>query len=94
MQDLVKLYERSKSTKSFANFFKSMAYHTAKEELSKMNIPMPQIITRTLPAPNKPAQALAHDLIALIFIQWLDEPRFCRALYKLLEDRNTKAPQP
>lgn len=85
MQDLTAMYDKAKSTLYFNNFFKSTSYKLAVEELEKKGVPKSDIIQKSPPAPHRRSQVLAHDLIALLFTQWLDEPRFCRMLLKLLE---------
>lgn len=84
MQDLTQIYTKSRSTMTFNNFFKTVSYKNAKEVLEAQGLPLRKIIDRTPSAPGRPAMVKAHDLIALVFIQWLDEQRFHRTLMKLL----------
>lgn len=90
MQDITKIYAQSKSTMTFNNFFKTLAYKDAKEVLDNEGLMQPQILLRTPPAPNRPTQVLAHDLIAFAFIQWLDSPRYFRMLNRMLKERAAK----
>jgi hypothetical protein len=87
MQDITKIYNQSKSTMTFNNFFKTLAYKDAKQVLEEAGLNHPEIILRTPPAPNRPTQVLAHPLIAMAFIQWLDSPRYFRMLNRLLQER-------
>ena len=87
MQDLTRLFNSAKTTLYFNNFFKTIAYKTAKEVLEELGTPQHDIMTRSQPARGVPAQTMAHDLIALLFVQWLDDARFSRTLLKLLRAR-------
>lgn len=88
MRDLYKIHADSKSTMTFNNFFKSMSFKTAKQMLEEKGFADKEIVYRVPPAPARPAQVFAHDLIALIFIQWLDEARYMRMLDKMLYQLN------
>lgn len=92
MRDLAQIYKQSKSTMTFQNFFKSLSFKNAKQVLEDKGLPLREIINRIPPAPDRPSQVFVHDLIAMVFIQWLDEPRYFRMLDKLLQDRVAPAP--
>jgi hypothetical protein len=93
MKDLTQIYAKSGSTMTFNNFFKTLAYKDAKEVLDAAGLKHTEIILRTPPAPNRPAQVLAHDLIAFAFIQWLDGLRYQRMVLKLLNERDAAQTQ-
>lgn len=90
MQDITNIYTKSRSTMTFNNFFKTVSFRNAKEVLEAQGLPLNEIIVRTPSAPGRPAQVRAHDLIAMVFIQWLDEQRFHRTLLKLLTERTKR----
>jgi hypothetical protein len=73
---------------TFNNFFKTLSFKNAKQVLEDRGLPLKEIIVRIPPAPARPSQVMAHELIAMVFIQWLDEPRYMKMLAKLLDDRN------
>lgn len=71
---------------TFNNFFKSMSFRSARQVLEEKGLSAKEIVHRVPPAPARPSQVFAHDLIALIFIQWLDEPRYMRIVHRMLTD--------
>ena len=86
MQDLNRIYLSQARRPSFYNFFKSKGYKDALTFLQSEGLSDEQIMQRTRPARGRAAQIMAHDLIALAFVQWLDGIDYNRRLMRILSD--------
>jgi hypothetical protein len=85
MKDLFALKNSKYPTKCMGNFFKSTLYKDARDYLYAQGLRQPEILHRVAPAINRPAQANAHIMITLAFIQWADPQEHQRMVHKLLK---------
>lgn len=85
MQDLAIIYAKKSNPPTFHNFFKTCAFKNAQRYLKEeLQLPDASILIRTHPSRGKPAQCLAHDLITLAFLYWLDPDDYHRAILRIL----------
>jgi len=85
MQDLNILYAGHHCTKAFHNFFKSQGYKEAYNFLkTELALPESEVLAHTRPARGRPSQCLAHELIVLAFLQWMDPTVYHRAIMRMM----------
>jgi hypothetical protein len=88
MIDLYTLYRKhpAESRRPFNRFFETSAFTAVFEYLRyEQKLPETAILKRTHGQKQAPATALAHPLVALEFIRWLDYPRFMAMLLTFAE---------
>lgn len=71
LQDLHKLHQLRPNT-TFNNFFKSAGCKATLKYLESTGLPESYRLMRMPAVPGIPARALAHPLLALEFIRWMD----------------------
>jgi len=85
MQDLNALYATHRCSKTFHNFFKSQGYKDAYSFLkTELTLPESEIMAYTRPTRGRPSQCLAHELIVLEFLHWMDTSVYHRAIMRMM----------
>ena len=84
MRDLNQLYAKNGMKKTFINFFKSTVFKEAKQFLLDEEVPLEEILQRTRPYRGQAATCMAHEIVALAFIQWDDGKKFNKMLLRMI----------
>ena len=84
MRDLNQLYAKNGMKKTFINFFKTTVFKDAKQFLLDEGVPMEQILIRTNSYRGQAATCMAHELVAMAFIQWDDGKKFNKMLLRMI----------
>ena len=84
MRDLNQLYSKNEMKKTFINFFKSTHYKDAVTFLKDEGLPPEEILQRTRSHRGHAATCMAHEIVALAFIQWDDAKKFNKMLLRMI----------
>lgn len=84
MKDLNILYQRHQGTKSFNNFFKTAYYKAVFDHLIEQGVPPQEILHRTRSGRGVAAQVMAHPLVCMAFVHWLDLRQYVKTIHKLM----------